>query len=62
MQPLSNDPDSQWSKFFKDNDVLLQIDKDCRRLLPDISFFQHPTGYPFKTGDERNDRKLKQLV
>jgi hypothetical protein len=46
--PLSIEPDSQWSKFFEDNNVLLQIDKDCRRLLPDISFFQHPTNYPCK--------------
>ncbi|XP_037081274.1 TBC1 domain family member 13-like [Pollicipes pollicipes] len=44
--PLSLDPDSQWQAFFKDNDVLGQIDKDVRRLCPDISFFQQPTEYP----------------
>ncbi|XP_062516273.1 TBC1 domain family member 13-like [Corticium candelabrum] len=60
--PLSNDPDSQWSKFFKDNDVLLQIDKDCRRLLPDISFFQHPTGYPFKTGGMSLRTRVERTV
>lgn len=38
--PLSDGPDSSWRTFFKDNEVLLQIDKDVRRLCPDISFFQ----------------------
>lgn len=38
--PLSDGPDSAWQTFFKDNEVLLQIDKDVRRLCPDISFFQ----------------------
>lgn len=28
--PLSSNPDSQWQAFFKDNEVLLQIDKDVR--------------------------------
>lgn len=30
LQPLNPNPDSQWLAFFKDNEVLLQIDKDCR--------------------------------
>lgn len=38
--PLSDVADSSWRTFFKDNEVLLQIDKDVRRLCPDISFFQ----------------------
>uniref|UniRef100_A0A4W5R7Z4 TBC1 domain family member 13 n=1 Tax=Hucho hucho TaxID=62062 RepID=A0A4W5R7Z4_9TELE len=28
------------------NEVLLQIDKDVRRLYPDMAFFQWPTDYP----------------
>lgn len=45
--PLSDGPDSTWSTFFKDNETfLLQIDRDVRRLLPDLSFFQEPTKYP----------------
>ncbi|XP_065347982.1 TBC1 domain family member 13 isoform X1 [Cloeon dipterum] len=44
--PLSLNPESEWQTYFKDNDVLLQIDKDVRRLCPDISFFQQPTDYP----------------
>lgn len=28
--PLNFNPDSQWQTFFKDNEVLLQIDKDVR--------------------------------
>ncbi|XP_045509627.1 TBC1 domain family member 13 isoform X2 [Colias croceus] len=44
--PLSISPGSSWSEYFKDNDVLLQIDKDVRRLCPDISFFQTATEFP----------------
>jgi TBC1 domain family member 13 len=45
--PLSENQDSTWSTFFKDNETfLLQIDRDVRRLLPDISFFQEPCKYP----------------
>jgi TBC1 domain family member 13 len=28
--PLSLSPDSEWQGYFKDNEVLLQIDKDVR--------------------------------
>ncbi|XP_071457127.1 TBC1 domain family member 13 isoform X3 [Marmota flaviventris] len=44
--PLNPSPDSRWNTYFKDNEVLLQIDKDVRRLCPDISFFQRATEYP----------------
>ena len=30
LQPLNPNPDSVWRAYFKDNDMLLQIDKDCR--------------------------------
>lgn len=38
--PLNANPESAWGAYFRDNEVLLQIDKDVRRLCPDISFFQ----------------------
>lgn len=44
--PLNPNPDGKWMNYFKDNEVLLQINKDVRRLCPDISFFQQPTEYP----------------
>ncbi|XP_065188083.1 TBC1 domain family member 13-like [Sycon ciliatum] len=44
--PLNPNPDSQWNAYFKDNGILGQIDKDVRRLCPDISFFQQATPYP----------------
>ncbi|OXA62837.1 TBC1 domain family member 13 [Folsomia candida] len=44
--PLNPNPDSRWQQFFRDNEVLLQIDKDVRRLLPEIAFFQSATKYP----------------
>ncbi|KAA8584678.1 hypothetical protein FQN60_008463 [Etheostoma spectabile] len=44
--PLNPNPDSRWNNYFKDNEILLQIDKDVRRLYPDMAFFQRPTDYP----------------
>ena len=44
--PLSSSPTSIWTGFFKENEVLSQIDKDVRRLCPDLSFFQQPTKFP----------------
>lgn len=44
--PLNPNPDSEWGAYFKDNEMLVQIDKDCRRLCPDLFFFQRPTEYP----------------
>ena len=32
--------------YFKENEVLEQIDKDVRRLSPEFSFYQQPTGRP----------------
>ncbi|XP_022908310.1 TBC1 domain family member 13 [Onthophagus taurus] len=57
--PLSCNPDSRWQTFFKDNEVLLQIDKDVRRLCPDISFFQQPTEYPCH--DIVSSKEIKRL-
>ncbi|VUZ38968.1 unnamed protein product, partial [Hymenolepis diminuta] len=44
--PLSSDPGSNWREYFDDNSVLLQINKDCRRLYPELDFFRRPTQYP----------------
>jgi len=44
--PLNPNPTSQWATYFKDNAVLLQIDKDVRRLCPDLNFFQTRTDFP----------------
>ncbi|XP_015775097.1 PREDICTED: TBC1 domain family member 13-like isoform X1 [Acropora digitifera] len=63
--PLNPNPDSNWVAYFKDNEVLLQIDKDCRRLCPDISFFQIATKYPNKdvtTGCDRDFETLRERV
>ena len=38
--PLSDNVESKWGEFFKDNEALEQIDKDVRRTLSDISLFQ----------------------
>lgn len=57
--PLCFNPESQWSTYFKDNEVLLQIDKDVRRLCPDISFFQQPTEFPCE--EVVNSNEIKRL-
>lgn len=31
--PLNPNPESQWGSFFKDNEVLAQIDKDVRLVV-----------------------------
>ena len=36
----------EWDTYFKDNEVLTQIDKDARRLYPDLGFFSLPTKNP----------------
>jgi len=61
--PLNPKPDSKWQTFFKDNDVLLQIDKDVRRLCPDIAFFQRATEFPNKhvVNDLDSDRLHKRV-
>jgi len=46
--PLNPNPSSNWQSFFKDNEILLQIDKDVRRLCPDLTFFQQATSFPNK--------------
>ncbi|XP_065218304.1 TBC1 domain family member 13 [Planococcus citri] len=65
--PLSNNPSSKWNTYFKDNEVLLQIDKDVRRLNPEISFFQQATDYPCDTvvnsgGRKRLHRRVQSSV
>jgi len=60
--PLNPNPDSQWQSFFKDNEVLLQIDKDVRRLCPDISFFSQATDFPNKKIVSGQYERLHQRV
>lgn len=43
---MNSGPNSEWSSYFKDNEVLVQIDKDVRRLCPDLFFFQKETEFP----------------
>nr|XP_014087184.1 TBC1 domain family member 13 isoform X2 [Bactrocera oleae] len=61
--PLSEGPESAWNTFFQDNEFLLQIDKDVRRLCPDISFFQQATEYPCDiVVHSKGERRLHQRV
>lgn len=37
---MNEERGSKWASYFHDNNILDQIDKDVRRTLPDIAFFQ----------------------
>lgn len=54
--PLAEGKASGWAQFFADNDVLVQIDKDVRRLRPEIDFFQRTTNYPSIEGRKLSER------
>ena len=61
--PLSNNPESEWQSFFKENEILLQIDKDVRRLCPDIGFFQQPTEFsPLRNFKNKEFKRLHTRV
>ena len=60
--PLSSSPDSIWSEYFKENEVLSQIDKDVRRLCPDLSFFQQPTNYPAAFCSQSLRTRVEQVI
>ncbi|KJE96369.1 TBC1D13 protein [Capsaspora owczarzaki ATCC 30864] len=47
--PLNDNAESKWGEFFKDNEMLEQIDKDVRRTLTDISLFQSISHVPRPT-------------
>jgi len=40
--PLSKSNESQWNTFFKDNDMIFEIEKDVQRTFPHLHFFQIP--------------------
>ncbi|XP_065916477.1 TBC1 domain family member 13-like [Dysidea avara] len=63
--PLNPNPDSSWNKYFQDNETLIQIDHDAKRLYPDISFFQLPTAYPctqYRGTKHKLKRRVEQTV
>lgn len=46
VKPLNCDPKSVWREYFEDNAVIVQINKDCRRLYPELDFFRRATEFP----------------
>ncbi|MFH4979887.1 hypothetical protein AB6A40_006596 [Gnathostoma spinigerum] len=59
--PLSLNPSSEWNNYFKDNEILAQIDKDVRRLCPEIQFFQRTTNYPHRQAARMNlSKRVRQ--
>ncbi|KAF2075937.1 hypothetical protein CYY_002740 [Polysphondylium violaceum] len=39
--PLSVSVDSKWNEYFKDQNILVDIEKDVRRTFPSLHFFNH---------------------
>uniref|UniRef100_A0A915J1P4 Rab-GAP TBC domain-containing protein n=1 Tax=Romanomermis culicivorax TaxID=13658 RepID=A0A915J1P4_ROMCU len=62
FQPLNSCPTSTWTQYFQDNEVVAQINRDVRRLCPEISFFQMATDYPCKLLQEHNVEPLSRRV
>lgn len=46
VQPLSSGSGSSWELFFRDNDLIVEIDRDVRRTMPSMALFQQPSGAP----------------
>jgi hypothetical protein len=58
---LSLDQDSRWNAFFKDNEILSEIDKDVKRTFPHLHFFNQisPSG---KTIESPHYHVLKRIL
>lgn len=59
---MNSNPESEWSSYFKDNEVLVQIDKDVRRLCPDLFFFQKPSEFPCEEIKNAQDAEIYQSL
>ena len=55
-------PASQWDSYFKDNQILVQIDKDVRRLCPDLFFFQKATEFPCEEIKNSANKQMYQSL
>lgn len=44
-QPLSLSSSSSWQRFFLDKEILEEVDKDVKRTLPHLHFFNHDKKY-----------------
>jgi len=57
--PLNPDPNSHWKTYFRENEILQQIDKDVRRLYPDMSFFQQKIAKKFNSTNSDIMERMK---
>mmetsp|Transcript_6766 Transcript_6766/g.11814 ORF Transcript_6766/g.11814 Transcript_6766/m.11814 type:complete len:319 (-) Transcript_6766:63-1019(-) len=56
--PLSDGDDSTWKKYFKDNELLAEIEKDATRTFPQLHFFNHdPT-----QGETKHYEALRRIL
>jgi len=56
--PLNTSQSSQWHAFFKEKELLEEIDKDVKRTLPGLHFFNNDK----KVGDTLHYEALKRIL
>ncbi|PRP89079.1 hypothetical protein PROFUN_01799 [Planoprotostelium fungivorum] len=56
--PLNTSSDSSWNAFFKDNELLDEVDKDVKRTLPHLHFFNHDKN----AGSTEHYEALKRIL
>jgi len=56
--PLSTSKESQWNAFFKDKELVEEIDKDVKRTLPHLHFFNYDKYY----GNTEHYEALKRIL
>lgn len=55
---MSTASTSRWNLFFKDKEIIEEIDKDVKRTLPHLHFFNHDK----EVGDTTHYEALKRIL
>lgn len=55
---MSTENNSVWNAFFKDKELIEEIDKDVKRTLPHLHFFNHDKSM----GSTQHYEALKQIL
>ncbi len=58
FQPLSTSTKSVWNAYFKDKELVDEIDKDVKRTLPHLHFFNHDKS----VGSTKHYEALKRIL
>lgn len=58
IKPLSTNTTSKWNEFFKDKELMDEVDKDVKRTLPHLHFFNSDKSI----GDTSHYEALKRIL